>query len=84
MTSKPIETLDDFRAACEDHDLTYSYSDDPRWYHAGYDQRRRIDDAAKNFPREDVERIWNGVVDTKLIESARSMFYWRWPDAQKP
>jgi hypothetical protein len=31
----------------------------------------------------DVERIWNAVVDVKLVANAREPFYWRWP-AQKP
>jgi hypothetical protein len=33
--------------------------------------------AAKKFPAADVERIWNAMVDRKLVENARSSFYWR-------
>jgi hypothetical protein len=74
-----INTLEEFERACKSHDLTYSYSDDSRWWHAGRDSEARIQAAAKKFPREDVERIWNTVVDTKLVPEARAQFYWRWP-----
>lgn len=74
-----IETLDDFENACARHDLTYSYSDDGRWYRAGLASEDRIQKAAKNFPREDVERIWNAMVDRKVVEDVRPQFYWRWP-----
>lgn len=77
-----IETLEDFERACVAHDLTYSYSDDGRWWRAGCESHDRIKEAAKRFPREDVERIWNAVVDTKVIECAREQFYWRWPVTQ--
>ena len=67
-----IKTLEDFERACERHDLTYSYSDDGRWWRAGCESHDRIKKAAAQFSREDVERIWNAVVDTKVVESARS------------
>lgn len=76
-----IKTLEDFENACTHHDLTYSYSDDGRWWRAGCDSHDRIKKAAAKFPREDVERIWNAVVDTKVVEGVRAQFYWRWPDA---
>jgi len=76
-----IETLEDFENACAAHDLTYSYSDDGRWWRAGCESHDRIRKAAEKFPREDVERIWNAVVDTKVVEEAREQFYWRWPSA---
>lgn len=76
-----IATLEDFERACQRHDLTYSYSDDGRWWRAGLESERKIQEAAKKFPREDVERIWNAVVDTKLVPEAREQFYWRWPQA---
>ena len=77
--SDEIETLEDFERACISHDLTYSYSDDGNWWRRGLASHKRIEEAAKKFPREDVERIWNAVVDAKVIESARAQFYWRWP-----
>jgi hypothetical protein len=74
-----IKTIEDFEKACQGHDLTYSYSDDGRWWCAGLASHERIRKAANQFPREDVERVWNAVVDTKLVPEARSQFYWRWP-----
>lgn len=79
-----IETLEDFERACAAHDLTYSYSDDGRWWRAGLESERQIQEAAKKFPREDVERIWNAQVDRKLVESVREQFYWRWPNLAYP
>lgn len=76
---REIETLDDFREACISHDLTYGYSDDGRWWRAGCESHDRIRKAAEKFPKQDVERIWNEIVDIKLVESARQQFYWRWP-----
>lgn len=74
-----IETLDEFREACARHDLTHGYSDDGAVYRRGSEDLDRIQKAAEKFPREDVERIWNEIVDKKLVEDARKPFYWRWP-----
>lgn len=79
-----ITTLEDFERACNGHDLTYSYSDDHRWWRAGFDSHRRIERAAKQFPREDVERIWNAMVDRRVVEGVRAQFYWRWPQEVTP
>lgn len=73
-----IKTLEDFREACAHHDLTHGYSDDSRYYRAGAADLERIQKAAEQFPREDVERIWNEMVDQKLVPVARAQFYWRW------
>ena len=81
--SDTIKTLEDFRRACEHHDLTYSYSDDGSVWRRGSTDHARIRRAAEKFDRADVERIWNAVVDTKLVPDCRSQFYWRWP-AHKP
>ena len=59
------------------HDLTYSYSDDGRAYERGSREYAAIKDAAKQFPAEDVERVWNEMVDKSLIPEARAQFYWR-------
>lgn len=77
--SGDIETLEDFQRACERHDLTYAYSDDGSVWRRGSAEHDRIRKAAEKFDRDDVERIWNAAVDTKLVESCRSQFYWRWP-----
>lgn len=76
-----IKTLEDFEQACKAHDLTYDYSDDHSVWLRGCASMARIQAAGKLFPKEDVERIWNAVVDTKLIESVRKQFYWQWPRA---
>jgi hypothetical protein len=39
----------------------------------------KIRKAADSLPREDVERVWNAMVDKRLIEDVRPQFYWRWP-----
>ncbi len=74
---KEIETLEEFEAACLSHDLTYSYSDDGGVYRRGSESEDRIRRAAAKFPREDVERIWNAIVDRKIREGYREPFYWR-------
>ncbi|UGY15193.1 hypothetical protein HAP48_0042825 [Bradyrhizobium septentrionale] len=75
-----IKTLEDFERACNAHDLTYAYSDDGECYRRGRNSEARIEKAAENFPRADVERIWNAMVDRRLVDFARAAFYWRWPN----
>lgn len=71
-------TLDQFRAACVAHDLTYSYSDDGGVWRRGEAARRAIEEAAKQFPRAEVVRIWNETVDKKISqEGDRKSFYWK-------
>ena len=70
-------TIEEFETMVANHDLTYSYSDDHSCWRHGQDQYDRISEAAKQFPENDVERIWNKYVDQKLVEHARSTFYWR-------
>ncbi len=77
-----INTIADFQKAVDQHDLTHAYSDDHEVWRRGSADRDRIRKAADKFPREDVERIWNAMVDGYLVESARSQFYWRWPTIQ--
>lgn len=69
--------LKEFEEMVNRHDLTYSYSDDHRYWSAGVAQEKAIIEAAKQFPIEDVKRIWNAMVDKKLIEEARKPFYWK-------
>lgn len=77
--SDDITTLEEFREACARHDLTYSYSDDGEVWRRGSANEDRIRKAAEKFPREDVERIWNEIVDQKMREDYCEQFYWRWP-----
>lgn len=64
------------------HDLTHGYSDDHNAWSRGAAHHDKIHKAAMDLPREDVERIWNAMVDRKLVEEVRSQFYWRWPDTR--
>lgn len=70
-------TIEEFEKLVNNHDLTYSYSDDHRYWSAGVAQEKIIIEAAKSFPVEDVKRIWNAAVDRKLIEGCREPFYWK-------
>lgn len=69
--------LDEFRVLCEQHDLTYMYSDDGGSYRAGAAQKQALKlFAAQYLTREEANKIWNEVVDTKMAEGFRSPFYW--------
>ena len=70
-------SIEEFRRMCQAHDLTYSYFDDGRVWQRGHDQLMTIRAAAKGLPPEEVARVWNEVVDSKLAEGARASFYWR-------
>lgn len=76
-TEQQAPTLEEFRAMCQRHDLTYDYSDDHSVWTRGGQSLAKIHEAAKLLPKEDVARIWNEVVDTKLIPDARQQFYWK-------
>jgi hypothetical protein len=81
VSERDISTIEDFQQAVDRHDLTHAYSDDHSVYRRGAADYDRIHKSAAKFPREDVERIWNAMVDRSLVESARAQFYWRWPKA---
>jgi hypothetical protein len=70
-------TEDEFRELCKKHDLTYEYSDDHHYWTQGNASLAKVQAAAKQLPREVVVRIWNEVVDTKLVPDARAQFYWK-------
>jgi hypothetical protein len=72
-------TLEEFEKEVNRHDLTYSYSDDHSCWSRGAAHYDKIHKAAMTLPRADVERIWNAMVDKRLVEEARSQFYWQWP-----
>ena len=68
---------DEFRALCKAHDLTYEYSDDHSYWRRGNQTLSELTRFAKeHLEREVAVRIWNEVVDTKLVERARAQFYW--------
>lgn len=70
-------TEEKFRQMCQQHDLTFDYSDDGGVWRRGQESLARVKAAAKELPRDVAVRIWNEVVDTKLVEGARSNFYWK-------
>lgn len=70
-------TLAEFERAVRSHDLTFAFSDDPRWYRAGSAELERIKAMAAELPRHSVLLIWNSVVDEKISPGHREPFYWR-------
>jgi hypothetical protein len=70
-------TEDEFRQLCKSHDLTYEYSDDGNVWRHGNETLAKVKAAAKQFDRRVAVRIWNEVVDSKLVPEARSQFYWK-------
>jgi hypothetical protein len=77
MDTTETTSLDRFRTMCQRHDLTYNYSDDGSVWRRGEASLAEVLRVARTLPLEDVARIWNEVVDTKLVERARPQFYWR-------
>lgn len=71
-----VMTESEFEAMCKAHDLTFCYADDARVYNAGRASLARIHEAAKSLPPRTVKRIWDEVVDLKLVEPERKAFYW--------
>lgn len=70
-------TEDEFRQMCQNHDLTFDYSDDHGVWERGNANLKKIEQAAKTLPEGVASRIWNEVVDTKLVPNARAQFYWK-------
>lgn len=68
--------LEVFLKMCRDHDLTYSYSDDHRYFMAGHHSLLKILDFAKTIDADDAARIWNQVVDEKIKKGSRGQYYW--------
>ena len=66
----------EFLRLCREHDLTYSYSDDYRYYEAGERQYRRLRKFAERLDKQRVAELWNTVVDEKLQPRLRRDFYW--------
>ncbi len=59
------------------HDLTHMYSDDSMVYRRGMQSLARIHEKARKLGDEErAKQIFDAVVDTKLIPSARGQFYW--------
>ena len=71
------DKLAEFEKMVRAHDLTFQFSDDHSYWVRGQATLKAIQEAAKELPAEDVERIWNANVDRKLADFARKDFYWR-------
>jgi hypothetical protein len=67
----------EFRGLCERHDLTYAFSDDHRLWRAGVVTHDEVKAAAAMLPRDVAVRVWNEVVDQKILPGSREMFYWK-------
>jgi hypothetical protein len=67
-----------FERRVRQHDVTYSYSDDPNSYRAGTASLSAIRTLAKeiNDP-EYTNKVWNDNIDRYLSEDYRAPFYWK-------
>lgn len=70
-------TKDEFIKLVNDHDLTYTYSDDGDVFRRGVDELYAIKAASHNFDRAFVIETWNAAVDKKLRPGFRDGFYWK-------
>lgn len=79
LSEAAMTKSDQFRTMCEQHDLTYEYSDDGRAYRRGRDSedaiRKFVSDG--NITNEEAAEIWNSVVAERLVPDARGQFEWR-------
>lgn len=84
---EPLEmSLDHFKRLCEQHDLTYTYSDNYRAWQNGLRERRRIlhmRDALGPSEKAACARIWNDVVRSKIIPEAAKQFTWKETDPEQ-
>lgn len=64
-----------FEELCRRHDLTFSYSEGPSYWR-GKESLKRIQEAAKSLPPDVAARVWNRIVDLKIVEGQREEWYW--------
>jgi len=69
--------LEDFTVAVNSHDVTAEFSDDPRCWRRGHDQRMRINNLARKLPIEVVKQIWNTKMD-ETFRNPREAVHWYW------
>lgn len=74
----PVEscTLCVFARMVDEHDLTFTYSDDHSVWVRGNEEYRRIKVMAEALPETEAVRIWNDAVDRKLLPGVREEHYW--------
>jgi hypothetical protein len=68
---------DEFRKLCKSHDLTHEYSDDHSYWVRGRASLAKVEEKAKELDREVAVRIWNEVVDSKIVPGHREQWYWK-------
>ena len=75
-----LPTLKDFRQRCENHDWTFSYSDDNK----AYERKRKTElaiDAVVKLGGEDYYKIWRDVAKEKgvfeRVSPMREVYYER-------
>ena len=61
--------LDEFRKLCENHDVTYDYSDDHRVWSNGWAEYNLILVKAKQLPKQDAIDIWNETMQKRFFFS---------------
>ena len=69
-------TQKQFKEMCRKHDLTYSRSDDFRYYQKGFKSYQAIVEAANELGHDVAAEIWNEVVDETMSEESRKDWYW--------
>jgi hypothetical protein len=80
VTIEPLRPcVEHFTILVHTHDLTHMMSDDGAVQRLGAASYARIRTMAEALPREAVERIWNGWVDTRGMRAEMvPQWYWRW------
>ena len=62
------ERLREFKRLVDNHDLTYSFSDDHRYWVRGQESWAAINEAAKGLDPTDCCNVWNEKVTRELID----------------
>lgn len=71
-----MKTLEELQKMMLHHDFTYDYSDDYEVWKRGFNNLKAIEFEARNHPREVVVKMWNEIVDMKVIKEVAKDFYW--------
>lgn len=72
-----MNKIETFKNLVSRHDLTFSYSDDPRSFREGENSLQAIKRLAAEIDDPAVtNKIWNDNVDRYLAEGFRERFYW--------
>jgi hypothetical protein len=69
---------EEFLRLCREHDLTFEFSDDHRYWKAGSSERQVIIAMAKANPDIRAKEIWDHVSSTKIRCNEAEEFERRW------